>query len=253
MGQYHILNGDFLANQLAKTNLNQNFIVFRECLLVGDVTSKKINDFWKIRAQYIFDTFKVSNQEYFIKTVQEFEKINNISDDSEIYLWFENDLFCQVNMWFIISILSNRSSIKIYRIFPVLNYAESLWAGFANSNIEKLEEAFLAKVEFTLDDITLGNKLWNAYQMNDFNMLEYLSQTKSNCFESLPEVCKAQIERFPKDNSLGRPDRVLKEIIETTSKDFETVFHEFSLREGVYGFGDLQVRSIYDRLVNVGF
>ena len=41
------------------------------------------------------------------KLVSEFEKIQNIEEGVDINLWFEDDLFCQVNFWFVISLLSS--------------------------------------------------------------------------------------------------------------------------------------------------
>ena len=74
-----------------------------------------------------------------------------------------------------------------------------------------------------------------------------LSKKQSDCFEYLEGVCQAHIDRFPSDKTLGRPDKVVKEIIDTNSTEFQVVFSEFSDREGIYGFGDLQVKNIYDR------
>ena len=37
--------------------------------------------------------------------------------------------------------------------------------------------------------------------------------------------------------------------METKSKAFETVFTEFTKREEIYGFGDLQIKTIYDKLI----
>jgi hypothetical protein len=65
----------------------------------------------------------------------------------------------------------------------------------------------------------------------------------------LDEVCQAHIDRFPEDQSSGRPERLVEELIQTHSTDFNKVFSEFSEREGIYGFGDLQLKTIYDKLM----
>ncbi|MBK8736432.1 MAG: DUF1835 domain-containing protein, partial [Saprospiraceae bacterium] len=86
-----------------------------------------------------------------------------------------------------------------------------------------------------------------AYQNNDLDKLSMLAKSQSNCFEYLDEVCQAHIDRFPLDKSLGRPEKLVKEIIETKSKEFQIVCSEFADREGIYGFGDLQIKNIFDR------
>jgi len=246
---YQILNGDCLADSLSLTSINQNFIICRECLADGNVQSESAGEFRKTRAHFISAAYNISSEEYFSKTVSEFEKLNHLPDNSEICLWFENDLFCQVNMWYIISLLINHKAHKIFRVFPVTENNDDKWKGFGNADADKLEKSYNSKIQFSPEDIDLGKNLWTAYRNNDLIKLKELSKTKSPCFEYLEEVCQAHIERYPSDNSPGRPEKVLKEIINGSSGEFETVFSEFTKREGIYGFGDLQIRNIYDKLI----
>lgn len=248
MATFHILNGDCLTDQLRQTKINQNFIICRECLIEGDLYADNINDFWTIRAKFISDTYKSSTNEYYAKTVSEFEKLYHIPDKSEVCLWFENDLFCQTNMWFVISILAKNPTLKVFRAFPILKTATEKWKGFGISETEDLEHSYSSKVEFKPMDIELGENLWNAYRQDDFDRLYKLAKSKSDCFEFLEEVCNAHIERFTTENVLGRPQKTIKEIIEEKSDDFQTIFSEFSNREGIYGFGDTQVKNIYDKM-----
>lgn len=247
---YHILNGDCLAEQLKQTNIQGEFIVCAECLVDGGLAGDTLSDFWTNRAKYIAETYNTSVADYYNKCVMEFEKIINLPNDSEVCLWFENDLFCQTNMWFILSLLNKSPALnKIFRVFPILENNKDLWKGFGISNVQMLEQAYHFKVPFTQENISLAANLWEAYKISDFNKLKEFSKQQSSCFQYLEEVCQAHIDRFPTDNTLGRPDRIVKEIIENKSKDFQVVFSEFSNREGIYGFGDLQVKNIYDRTI----
>lgn len=248
---FHILNGDCLLEQLKNTSIEGDFIVCRECLVDGEVKASRLNDFWEIRASHISKTYHASPDEYYRKSVKEFEKIINIPEKSEVCLWFEHDLFCQVNMWFCLSLLSNRSDLKICRIFPIVENQDEIWKGFANIDSSSLERAYSQSVILTQNDIDLGIKLWEAYQNYDFISLSQLSSIKSSNFQYLEEVCQAHIERFPPDNSLGRPERVIRDIIGQTTTDFYSLFSIFSEKEGIYGFGDLQVQTIYDQLIKI--
>lgn len=151
-------------------------------------------------------------------------------------------------MWFVLSLLSKQPNLKLFRVFPVIEDEVDVWKGFGVATAETLEKAYESKVAFQAQDIELGINLWQAYKSRDFVKLKELSKQDSDCFRYLEEVCQAHIDRFPQDNSLGRPERVIKAIIETQSKDFQEVFSEFSAREGIYGFGDLQVKEIFERL-----
>jgi Domain of unknown function (DUF1835) len=249
MTTFHILNGDCLAEQLSQTSINQDFIVCRECLIDGNITANYLTDFWKIRANFITETYGASIEDYFSKSVNELEKLNHLPDNSELCLWFENDLFCQTNMWFVLSLLSIHTNLQLYRIFPIIENKADIWKGFGIADTKSLELAYSKKVPFKPMDIELGLNLWIAYQNRDFEKLKELSKENSVCFEYLEEVCQAHIDRFPLGKTLGRPDQVVKQIMDTKSKEFSVVFEEFSAQEGIYGFGDLQVKSIYDRVI----
>lgn len=247
MTTYHVLNGDCLAEQLRQTAINQNFIVCREALIDGNVKADNLEGFWEIRAKFIVNTYNASIEDYFDRTVKELDKLIYLPENSEVCLWFENDLFCQVNMWFVLSLLAKQPNLKVFRVFPVIENTD-LWKGFGNANTENLEKAYSSKVPFKIQDIELGVHLWKAFQKSDFEQLKELSKTTSGCFEYLEEVCQAHIDRFPSDNSLGRPEKLLNKIMQSKPTDFQEVFKKFSEKEGIYGFGDLQVKHIYEKL-----
>lgn len=245
---YHILNGDCLEIQLKQTKINSKLIIFRECLIEGPLTAFSTDSFLDMRAEFIAGTFNISVADYFRKSAEEIRKIETIPENAEVYLWFENDLFCQVNMWFVISLLSGRSDLKLYRVFPKKEQEEH-WTGFGTADSAELEQCFNEKVRFSPDDIKSGSDLWSAYQKENPEKLIKLSEHPSDCFKYLPEVCRAHCDRFPQDGSLGKPERLVLELIRTHSKDFPEVFSEFSKRAGIYGFADTQIRRIYDRFI----
>jgi hypothetical protein len=52
------------------------------------------------------------------------------------------------------------------------------------------------------------------------------------------------------DGTQGRPERVLEEITKNISTDFPRVFKEFWSRESIYGFGDTQLKELYEKVVH---
>jgi len=78
--------------------------------------------------------------------------------------------------------------------------------------------------------------------------LNLLALTPSGCLEHLQELCHAHTARFPKKNTLSRPEKLVKEIISSGLTEFSDVFKEFSRLGSIYGFGDTQVKSIYDKV-----
>lgn len=249
MSGYHILNGDCLEEQLRQTKIHSNLIIFRECLIEGPLNGESNSLFLETRAEFIAKTFQISTEDYFSKTAQEIQKIERLPEHAEVYLWFENDLFCQVNMWFVISMLSKRSDLKLFRVFPKSDTGYDHWTGFGTSSTINLEQSYDKSVQFSAEDIELGQNLWSSYQSGDLKRLMKLTEHQSNCFKYLPEVCRAHIDRYPTDGRPGRPQRLILELITNHSKEFQEVFSEFSKRAGVYGFADTQIRKLYNKVI----
>ncbi|WP_312767688.1 DUF1835 domain-containing protein [Epilithonimonas sp.] len=238
---FHITNGDFLANDLNKTSIEGEIIVCREALVSGNLKADSLEEFWKIRAQSIAEDYNVSPESYYEKSVSEFEKILNIPEGSEVNLWFEDDLFCHVNLWFCVSLLSRIKNLKLYRIFPIKDI-ENHWKGFSDSDNSDLEESLESKVLLSENDIELAENLWKAYQNNDISSLKQLSENQSDCFHFLNEVIDAYININPED--------FIKNQIEFGFTDFDSVFKKFQEELGIFGFGDLQVKKIFEKVIN---
>jgi hypothetical protein len=246
----HLLNGDHLAHQLHGASYFQTHLVFREALIVGPVTGTCLDEFWKLRTEFITTSYGVTAEEYSQKTISEIEQLHSITEDTEICIWFEDDLFCQVNLWFILNLISDSPRIKIFRVFPPETIPENRWKGFGGASTAALEQAYEARVPFTSSDLKLGKNLWEAYRLGDGAQLAALSKSESPCFRHLEEVCQAQLDRISADPSQRRPEKQILELLAKGITDFDTLFSQFSEREGIYGFGDLQVRELFDYLVS---
>lgn len=234
---FHILNGDALGGTFALSGIHGEVIVCREALVDGPVSFVNDEAFWNGRANFLQNQFVTEEGEYERIVRQEFNRISSLTPDDDIFLWFEHDLFCQANMWFIVSLLKRKGLTHAYRISP-LPKLNTKWQGFGHHAPEDLKICLSNRVEFSPGDLSLGDELWRAYSQNDIPRLTTLSGTLSPCFPRLDEVCKAEIDR--KKN--GRPRKVLQEILGKGHSDFNEIFSQFSQREGIYGFGDLQVK-----------
>lgn len=240
--QFHILNGDSLK-EILPANIQGEMIVARECLIDGNVEGKSLDDFFATRAKFISDNYEGSSkQDYYNKTVIEFQKIQAIPQESEINLWFEDDLFCQVNFWFVISLLAK--SHKGNRIFLVRPITNSQY-GFGGLNESELRSIYTNRLLLTnLDKLA---KLWVLYQNDDTEKLLETARDLENKYPFILPAVKAHLERIPIERNPGRPSRSLLQIMnELKTEEFEPIFKEFCNRESIYGFGDLQVKRLLD-------
>lgn len=243
--EVHVLNGDALAEIFP---IHGHVVVCRECLIEGPVQANDLEQFWPIRAAYLTSVYQENQTLYFQKVKMELQRLTTISPQQTINLWFEHDLFCQANMWFLLYFIQqNKLTNAVYRVMPSRSDMHT-WNGFGGLSAEALINSFENRTQLTSEDIKLGVDLWKAFQRNDFELLATLSNhSSSSSFPFLKEVCQAHIDRFA-ENNLGRPQNSLKKIIANGDKNFEQIFMEFSRTEGIYGFGDSQVKRMLSEI-----
>lgn len=248
---YNILNGDSLAYSFPEAKIKGDFIVVREALIDGELSGDNLHDFWQSRAKHL----KTTAAEYNNSVVKEFEKIMNAPDNSDFNLWFEYDLFCQVNMWFVISIITSLPIKKnVFAVYPSYldKTSKQFWNGFGPANSNELKTCYADKIPLSEADLNFGQRLWSAYKNGNLEELTDLSKHPSLAFPYLQEVVKAHVDRFPKDGTKGRPEKIIEDITKNISTDFGKVCEEFWKRESIYGFGDTQLKSLYDKVMQYG-
>jgi len=211
--------------------------VFREVMVVGPVDAENIDDFWDERAQFILAEYGEDVIDYHEKVADSIAKLVEVTDDAEVNLWFEYELFCSVNMWFCLDLLKGSNANK-FRIAPLNTSPDDVWKGFGRHSEDDLKDCFESRIQFTSEDVEHGSKLWNAFRHRNAAKLLELGEYRSPCFPFLEEVCEAAaaIETLP--------EKLIRELKAEGLNDLETIFPEFQKRAGVYGFGDLQVERL---------
>jgi len=239
---FHILNGDALKEQFPATITGEK-IVFRECLVDGPVKADSLPEFYQLREHYLSQHYGAEQQPaYNSYVVSEFEKILNIPEGSEVNLWFEDDLFCQVNLWFCIHLLRNKA-VKLCLVRP--NQLSPY--GFGAYSTEELVLLFSQRSKIL--SIELWNRLWNSYESQSIETLFWIAGQLVE-YPFLFEAAKAHADRLVVGVTWGRPQQTLIKIMEELGTDeFGPIFQEFTKREPIYGFGDLQVHRLYQEVI----
>lgn len=238
---YHVLPGDSLVEEFKKTQIEGEIIVCREALIAGPIDAETHEQFWNERAQFIVSDYGDDEIVYHERVANELERLEEVDPGDEVNLWFEYELFCQVNMWFCLSRLAG-SGASIYRVAPALLEKEDRWKGFGRMNSDDLRACFAARTMLSADDIGLALDLWEKYRSRDVVGLIQMAETPSTAFPYLDETAVAAAEIDT------RPFRILREIRSEGLQEFDAIFAEFSKRAGVFGLGDLQVSRMLDQL-----
>lgn len=236
---YHVLAGDSLVDEFGKTGLEGKAIVCREVLIDGPIDADALHEFWEQRARFIVAAHGSDEIEYHEKVAGELILLTELESDDEVNLWFEYELFCSVNLWFCLFLLSETEA-TIYRVEPIGLDVGKRWDGFGFFDSDDLRACAELRTKLTAADIELGTKLWDAYRRRDHTALRELAKTASAAFPYITEVTAAAIDQDIE------PLEVVRSITAGGETDFTKIFAEFKRRAGVFGYGDVQVQKLLD-------
>lgn len=240
----HVLNGDSLASSFP-SSIPGEIAIAREALVDGPVNAHSIEELWVIRDKYLSKNYpEASEEDYFTKVVPEFEKIMTVSSDTKVYLWFEHDLFCQVNLWFVMHLLKKHKG-SVYLITPTTDLIE----GFGGMNELKLEQAYRDARLLTANERHILADMWKLYQAQDVSEAITLSHQTAPELPFLYPAVLAWKESIPHGDFPGKPKEALKEIsAQLNTDDFGKIFRAFHIKYAIYGYGDLQMKRLWDEV-----
>lgn len=243
---YHIVNGDALLAQLPTQHLGGTVIVARECLSVGPVDAASVDDFIAARINYLAKSLpEMTPTMYLSMSTVEFDRIRQLPSDAQVYLWFEDDLFCQVNLWYVTYLLagSNRS----YRLALIRPPAHTAYS-FGTLDGSGLLQAYADRIY--IKDLLPWSHLWMAYRKGDIESLNRLGEQLSGAFPFVLPAIQAHIDRLPRGDYPGKPLAVMQDIVAQYGvDDFDAIFTAFSAKASIYGYGDIQVRALLDQII----
>ncbi len=257
----HILNGDGLKHVLEELLPGQipgEFLTMRECLMDGPViggANENLSLFFEHRTRFLQELDpKLDADEYEKLSHSEFQKMRQIQKKSVICLWFERDVFCQVNLWFVAWII--KQYVEQPHVYLIDPGPKSPYA-FNGLSAAEIYDVFERRNRLNPKQLSTFAILWVHYVVGNLEGLKQTALELNEPFPFIPEAVQAHLDREAKGSSLGRPMDTLRGImteqgLERGSKpisyNFGSIFQEFCRREAIYGYGDLQVLRMVEQL-----
>jgi len=252
----HILNGDSTAQIFSRSSIPGDVIVWREMLCDGSLHKDVGSDeFWKKRYDYYENEVGVSKIDYFDKTIKELIQLEDISIYNEIVLWFEYDLFCQVNLLGLCTYLLKhfRKNINYYLVCTGEEEDKLGLQSLSDYSPKEYELLYQNKIKITRNNLLFATQSWNLYVDNKKEDLIDFDFDQSSKFRYLQKAIDQHLLRFPSNNGLNQIENKLLEIIDAAASDRNTLVKEmlhWQHKETVYGFGDLQYYLYLKKLGN---
>ena len=239
----HILNGDSTFGQFKKTGIQGKTYVWREVLSEGPVQydiSK--DDFWKARKDFMTEYFESNPETYQKKVIDPFRDLESgIGAFDEIILWFEYDLFCQINMIAILSWLKDLEVGQVSLICVGKMEGYDRLVGLGEISDDEYPKLLQKRIKLNTRELTHAQDVWKTYCSPNPDDLYNFILLKMDEFQYLPNALECHLKRFPyTDTGLNEIEQKIIALVQRGITEERKIVGALLRWQEHYGFGDLQ-------------
>jgi hypothetical protein len=231
----HITNGESV--QLRETGLGGEVLCWNDILHEGPVPEGlSLEELGPVRARFIASlAFGGYEESSLLKLFQERNrKLAAYSSFQEIVLWFEGDLYDQLQLLEILDWFRSRSlNGTRLALLTVDTYLGML-------DPAHLKDLYPARHEVASEELALAERAWKAFRSPDPRGLARLLDDDTSALPLLRSALRRHLEQFPSlANGLSRSERQILEAAEDGRLTVAQLFVEDQQREERIFAGDL--------------
>jgi hypothetical protein len=204
----HIHSGDCSFESVRAEGVAGRHLPWREALINGPVRVSAA-ELVSVRGPYLAAAFGADPASYRRDFMNVHEALLG-ADGEGVVFWFDEDLFCQINLWFLLS----------------------EWNGSGPLSMQSREKG-LRRIDER--ELRAAKAAWRAYSADDPREIEREIASGS----PLSSPLLLHLSRFPSvENGLGAIDSAILRLVSDGHADFRSVFAAFSEEHPEFGYGD---------------
>jgi len=240
----NITNGDSAVGSLNDAGIEGKIIAWRDVLHEGPVDSSlPLEELSKQRARFIAGNNWAEFSHVSGDFVERDRMIQHLDYFEEVVLWFEDDLYDQLQLIQLLDFLSNGTAqSKRLSLIVVDGYIPPLTA-------EELRQLDEERPVVTPEQLALARRAWSDFGSNDPTRIERLLQESTSALPYLARALTRHLEEFPSTvNGLSRSEREALTAIEEGHVTPVAAFMEVARKQESIFLGDLVFFSYLERL-----
>jgi hypothetical protein len=210
----HIVNGDSTRELLLSAGVPGLITLAADALHEGPAPADLPPRRWReIRARFHHET-EGAPYEQALEQLEAWEApLETAEEHDEVVLWFEHDLFDQLNLIRLLHTFAARPAVVTRLRLICLGEHPSVrrFVGLGQLSAQTLAALLPTRVAITRNQLELGRAAWNAFTSPDPTAIERVIAGTAGVAHVLPFLAGAlvrHLEEFPAiDTGLGRSDR----------------------------------------------
>ena len=245
----HITNGDSVIASFKDGQVPGTYLPWRDVLHDGPVPKRdSLEALSDIRAAYLADAFGSASYE---TTRKEFARrdrtLASFADHDEVVLWFEHDLYDQLQLLQILSWLADHDGIHGHVSLIQIGSHPDVpnFQGLGQLTGEQLAALLPTRIPVTQRQLDIGQDTWAAFCADEPTTLARLARRDDPAMPFVSAALTRFLEEYPSArDGLTRSERQLLKAIASGTTRRKALWWASQQFETSY-WGDL---SVYDRL-----
>ena len=236
----HVANGHCTTRLIELSGLPGRTTIWADPLNEGPVPANVTDDeLLRIRASFLAGTPEQID-EVAADLAQWRAPIDDQDTYDELVLWFEHDLFDQLNLLQLLSHLGKRKLSKPATLVQINSYpGHPHFKGIGELTPADVETLCVTRRPITPEQLALAASAWAAYRSADPRAIEQLLQGDTSALPFLAAALWRHLEEFPSDvDGLSRSEHRLMELALERPVDIQQAWPRMHEGETAYYITD---------------
>jgi hypothetical protein len=245
----HLTNGDCAADVIRRTGVTGEIVPWRDVLHEGPVPAGlSLEGMADVRARFLAGGSGGAFAEIFASLAARNAALRGAR---RVVLWFEHDLYDQLQLLQILATLAGQSETRAELICINAFPGVVPFHGLGQLTPAQLATLWAQRKPVTAAQLTLGARGWNAFCSADPSALHKFLDTDLTALPFLRDALERFIEEFPAPpGGLGRTERQILFAVASGMESFTEVFAASQAQEAAPFMGDTSVKARIDAMIH---
>jgi hypothetical protein len=245
----HITNGDSAAGGIRAADASGVIVPWRDILHEGPVPAKlSLSDLGRVRAKFLSSDGFGSLEDLQREFAERDDTLRRYGDFDEVVLWFEWDLYDQLQLIQILDFFSSTSGD------PSAEGAQRVslvciggYLGLLDA--DAFPELYASRRPVSSEILSIASQAWAAFRSEDPRDVQRMAESHIEPMEFLRGALERHLEEFPSTfNGLSRSESQILEAIAQGPRTFAEIFKQVSTREERIFCGDATMARYIERM-----
>jgi hypothetical protein len=250
----HITNGDSAEAGIRAADPSGDVLPWRDVLHEGPVPAGlSLAELSRVRAEFLAQGEMGDRSELEISFADRDDRLRRFGDHDEVVLWFEWDLYDQLQLIQVLDFFSSFSEADLAETGTRLSIV-SLAGYLGLTPVGDFAALFSARRDITGEMLATARSAWAAFRSDSPEEMERISKSEWSALEFLPAAFARQLEELPAvRGGLSRSERQILEAIAQGPLTFSEIFRRTTEREDRIFCGDATMGRYIERMSRHAF